>query len=57
MTYAVDGVTVETSGSDGSLMFFLLRLFASLQQLGSVPAIDLPAYGASLETPARAAHD
>lgn len=48
-TYAANGVAVETSGPDGSLMFFLLRLFASLQQLGSVPAIDLAAYSASLK--------
>ena len=32
-----------------SLMFFLLRLFGRLQALGTVPAIDLGAYGQSLE--------
>jgi hypothetical protein len=30
-------------------MFFLLRLFGRLQALGTVPAIDLGAYGQSLE--------
>lgn len=32
-----------------SLMFFLMRLFGRLQALGTVPAVDLAAYGQSLE--------
>lgn len=38
-----------TSEPDSSLMFFLLRLFQRLQTLGTAPAIDLAAYGRSLE--------
>jgi hypothetical protein len=30
-------------------MFFLMHLFGRLQALGTVPAIDLTAYGRSLE--------
>jgi hypothetical protein len=30
-------------------MFFLLRLFEHLRQMGTVPAIDLREYGRSLE--------
>lgn len=41
--------TVTTSEPDTSLMFFLLRLFQRLQRLGTVPAVDLEAYGRSLE--------
>ena len=37
------------SEAESSLMFFLMRLFGSLQALGTVPAIDLAAYGRSLE--------
>lgn len=40
---------VVLSESGTSLMFFLLRLFGRLQALGTVPAIDLAAYGESLE--------
>jgi hypothetical protein len=45
-------ITLSEPGA--SLMFFLLRLFGRLQALGTVPAIDLAAYGQSLE--ARATH-
>lgn len=41
--------TVSLSEPGASLMFFLLRLFGRLQALGTVPAIDLAAYGQSLE--------
>lgn len=41
------GITLSEPGA--SLMFFLLRLFGRLQALGTVPAIDLAAYGRSLE--------
>jgi hypothetical protein len=30
-------------------MFFVLHLFGRLQQLGTVPAIDLPEYARDLE--------
>jgi len=35
---------LEASSSDRGLIFFLTRLFTRLQQVGSVPAIDLAAY-------------
>jgi hypothetical protein len=48
--YAENGaVTLEGSKPEASLMFFLLRLFEHLRQMGTVPAIDLRAYGQSLE--------
>lgn len=40
---------VTVSKPDSSLMFFLMHLFGRLQALGTVPAIDLTAYGRSLE--------
>ncbi|MEX2193859.1 MAG: DUF6602 domain-containing protein [Thermoleophilaceae bacterium] len=40
---------VNASVAEASLMFFLLRLFGRLQELGTVPAIDLREYGKSLE--------
>jgi hypothetical protein len=40
---------VTVSEGESSLMFFLMRLFGRLQTLGTVPAIDLTAYGRSLE--------
>ena len=43
---------ITFSESEASLMFFLLRLFGRLQALGTVPAIDLAAYGQSLEAAA-----
>lgn len=41
--------SVTRSEPDLSLMFFLLRLFGRLQAVGTVPAIDLVAYGRTLE--------
>jgi hypothetical protein len=39
---------ITISDADVSLMFFLMTLFTKLQRLGTVPAIDLEAYGRSL---------
>jgi len=48
--YANDGTVVaQTSAADTGLVFFFLRLLGRLQCLGTVPAIDLIAYGKSLE--------
>ena len=44
-----DAPNITMSKSETSLMFFLMHLFARLQALGTVPAIDLTAYGRSLE--------
>lgn len=40
---------ITFSEPEGALMFFLLRLFGRLQALGTVPAVDLTSYGATLE--------
>lgn len=49
--YADGGaITVELSAPDTGLVFFFLRLLGRLQSLGTVPAIDLTAYGKSLES-------
>jgi len=39
-----DGYVFEKSSRDEALIFFFLNLLAELQQLGTVPAIDLKAY-------------
>ena len=44
-----DHAEITFSKASTSLMFFLLRLFGRLQAIGTVPAIDLAAYGRSLE--------
>ena len=44
-----DPPKATVSAADSSLMFFLMHLFGRLQALGTVPAIDLTAYGRSLE--------
>jgi len=39
---------IEQTTADNALIFFFLRLLHRLQQLGTVPAIDLKEYGRSL---------
>jgi hypothetical protein len=41
--------TVEISDEEGAVLFFLLRLFNSLQAIGSPMAIDLREYSRVLE--------
>jgi hypothetical protein len=41
-------VSLDSSAPDAALIFFFLRLLERLQGLGTVPAIDLRAYGRSL---------
>jgi uncharacterized protein DUF6602 len=49
--YAGDGTPhLETSEGEGTLMFFLLRLFHRLQAIGSPMAIDLREYSRSIHT-------
>jgi hypothetical protein len=43
-----NSVTVERSASDTALMFFFLRLLKRLQQLATVPAMDLSEYEKAL---------
>jgi hypothetical protein len=45
-----DGVRLDISDVEAGLMFFLLRLFHRLQEIGSPMAIDLRAYSQPLET-------
>ena len=42
---------IRQSEPDSALVFFLLRLLHRLQELGTVPAVDLQAYTAALEVP------
>lgn len=37
-------LTIETSDSEASLMYFLMSLFKTLQPLGTVPAVDMNEY-------------
>jgi hypothetical protein len=49
VTYSETGpVSLDLSAPDASLIFFFLRLLERLQGLGTVPAIDLRAYGKAL---------
>jgi hypothetical protein len=48
------GREITTSEPEASLMFFLLHLFGRLQQLGTVPAVDLAEYARDLEANERA---
>jgi hypothetical protein len=41
-------LTIERSGPDTALVFFFVRLLHRLQQLGTVPAMDLKNYGKDL---------
>ena len=42
------GVEVETSTRETALIFFFVRLLHRLQQVGTVPAIDIMKYAARL---------
>ena len=42
------GIRVEVSTRETALIFFFLRLLYRLQQMGTVPAMDLMKYGARL---------
>ncbi len=39
-----DGLKIEKSAPEASLMYFLMSLFKTLQPLGTVPAVDMDAY-------------
>jgi hypothetical protein len=47
--YEAAGVAVEVSDQDAGLIFVLMRLFELLRPMGTVPAIDLHAWGRSIE--------
>ena len=44
-------LAVETCGAEESLIFFFLHLISRLQQLGTVPAMDITEYAKSLDSP------
>jgi hypothetical protein len=47
--YSDPGVSTTVSDPEAALMFFLLALFRHLRSAATVPALDLEAYGRSLE--------
>jgi hypothetical protein len=47
--YGDGGVTVEGSGAEDSLIFFFLHLLARLQELGTVPAMDIREWAKALK--------
>jgi hypothetical protein len=49
-TWMHRGVKLEISTPDTALIFFFVRLLNRLQQVGTVPAIDIMKYTAGLET-------
>ena len=51
-TYDGGEVRIEATGADRGLIFFLSRLYTRLQQMGSVPGLDLGAYDREAESEA-----
>ena len=49
VTYSGSGPELDVSAQDAALIFFFLRLLRRLQQVGTVPAMDLLRYGKVLE--------
>ncbi|NBG64525.1 DUF6602 domain-containing protein [Acidiluteibacter ferrifornacis] len=48
--YESDTYSFETSSDDESLIYFFLKLLSKLQELGTVPALDINAYGRALDS-------
>ena len=48
--YDNDNFSFETSSNDESLIYFFLKLLIKLQELGTVPALDINAYGRALDS-------
>lgn len=48
--YESDSYSFETSSADESLIYFFLKLLMKLQELGTVPALDISAYGRALDS-------
>lgn len=44
------GIQIQSSSSEETLIFFFLKLFAELQKLGTIPAIDINCYAKSLDS-------
>lgn len=42
--------TIETSSGEEALIFFFIKLFTQLQNLGTVPAMDIDLYSRALES-------
>ncbi len=47
-SYQGQAVDLEVSDADAGLIFVLMRLFELLRPMGTVPAIDLEAWGSSI---------
>ena len=47
--YGEGGVAVEKSGAEDSLIFFFLHLLARLQELGTVPAMEIREWAKALK--------
>lgn len=48
--YETETYSFETSSVDESLIYFFLKLLTKLQEMGTVPALDIHAYGRSLDS-------
>lgn len=48
--YDSESYSFETSSDDESLIYFFLKLLSKLQELGTVPALDINAYGRALDS-------
>lgn len=48
--YANETYSLETSSKDESLIYYFLKLLFKLQELGTVPALDINAYGRALDS-------
>ena len=48
--YEGESYSFETSSEDESLIYFFLKLLTKLQELGTVPALDINSYGRALDS-------
>lgn len=48
--YGIDSFSFEISSPDETLIYFFLKLLTILQELGTVPAMDINAYGRALDS-------
>lgn len=48
--YESESYSFETSSEDETLIYYFLKLLTKLQELGTVPALDINAYGRALDS-------
>lgn len=48
--YTEQGINIEKSTSEESLIFFFLKLVDELQRIGTIPAIDIQKYASALDS-------